>query len=63
MITTEWIPFKTTKFVKMYHDSELNGAWVVVVKDEEKIFIPTGKELQVIRGLLSHHQKYYRRKK
>jgi len=61
-INTELVQIKHTKFCKMYWDTELKGIHLVILEDEDKVFIPIAKVPSVIRGLFSGFQKHYRKK-
>lgn len=60
---TTLIEFKKTKFLKMLHDTELNGVWIVSQPDEEKVFIPINKVFSLQRGIVSYLQRYWRKRK
>jgi len=60
-LNTELVQIKHTQFCKMYWDTELKGIHLVILGDEDKVFIPISKVFQVSRGLMSATQKYYRK--
>jgi hypothetical protein len=59
---TDWIYIKKTKFLEMFHDTLLNGLWIVVEPNDDQIFIPLNKIFQVKRGLESYTQRFYRKR-
>ena len=62
MITyrTTPIQIKKTQNVEMYHDTEGKGLWLHI--KDKKIFIPQSLVFQVLRGLLSWVQRFWRKK-
>jgi hypothetical protein len=63
-VETTLIEIKKTKSVEMYHDTVEGGLWLEVIHEYNaggKTFIPLSKLHQVLRGLITEDQKFYRK--